>query len=396
VELPQLNRHIAQRALVFDDLRLVFVPVPKASCTSLMWALAETVGIEAERFTASRGREVTRELTIHDMSGWPDERRLGLRDPDSLTDALTAEGWLRFTVVRDPFRRLWSAWQSKVLLGDPQFIAKFDDTSWYPRDVSSPEAVLHGFRMFVDALQADPALVHQDVHWAPQVDLTGHPDFPLDHIGRVEDLGTTLETVQTHLVSTGHSLPELRRTNVTPIPYVDELFQQSDVDILSKVYADDLSTFGYEPPSGPALSDDCPEWWLQKVQVVVPSLDEVRGRNIRIADLHEQYATRRQQLLEVAQHQRTKADRLEKRVADQATKIKLMKADRKALRQLRQKDQNQLERRKAELQTARRQAKSLRRQRDAMRSSLSWRVTSPLRRVRTLLPSRPTRPRSDR
>jgi teichoic acid transport system permease protein len=35
VRLPQPSRHTAQRALVLADLRVVFVPVPKASCTSL-------------------------------------------------------------------------------------------------------------------------------------------------------------------------------------------------------------------------------------------------------------------------------------------------------------------------------------------------------------------------
>ena len=43
------------------------------------------------------------------------------------------EGWLRFSLVRDPAPRLWSGWQSKLLLREPRFVEDFGDAPWFPR-----------------------------------------------------------------------------------------------------------------------------------------------------------------------------------------------------------------------------------------------------------------------
>ena len=57
---------------------------------------------------------------------------------------LTEEGWLRFSVVRDPAPRLWSAWQSKLLLREPRFLDGFRREALVPADPARPHGRSRG------------------------------------------------------------------------------------------------------------------------------------------------------------------------------------------------------------------------------------------------------------
>ena len=112
--------------------------------------------------------EVSTALTVHDMSRWPPEHRLR-RTSRAERDALLREdGWLRFTLVRDPATRLWSAWQSKLLLREPRFVDAFGEAPWFPRIPSAAGDLVEDFRRFVAAVGRGEAT---DVHWAVQRDL---------------------------------------------------------------------------------------------------------------------------------------------------------------------------------------------------------------------------------
>ena len=102
------SNHVLQRTVVLPEHRVLFLPVPKAGCTSMMWLLAELAGIPAQRFARSSLAEVTPALTVHDMGLWA-PHRLADFEGDERDRVLSEDGWLRFTIVRDPVRRLWSA-----------------------------------------------------------------------------------------------------------------------------------------------------------------------------------------------------------------------------------------------------------------------------------------------
>ncbi len=285
-DIPVGESHFYQRAMVFEDLRVLYTPVPKASCTALLWTLAEAGGLDAERFAGSRGREVTRSLTIHDLSRWPREYRFGSRGPDTLEDVLAGEGWLRLTVVRNPFRRLWSAWQSKLLLAEPQFFEKFAAQPWFPGSIDSAEDIAASFKEFLVSLAEEPDLVHSDVHWAPQLELIGHPNLAYGHVGKVEHLDATMTLLSEHVFEmTGRKLPKLGEPNRTPLPFADELFDVASVEALSKLYMDDLQAFGYSGPEPSGIGAPLPDSWVSTEEIVLPALVELRARNTIIGEL---------------------------------------------------------------------------------------------------------------
>jgi hypothetical protein len=342
--------HILRRAIVLDRLRLFYVPVPKAGCTALLWSLARLARIRENEFADSSGREVSRLLTIHDLSRWPKPFRFGERPPDDREHVLGADDWFRFTVVRHPYRRLWSAWQSKILLAEPQFIEKFSSQPWFPGPVRSAAEVLTAFRAFLDALREDPDLVRSDVHWAPQVELIEYQNVSYDHIGQIEKIGKTLDRIREHLSETkGAVLPELPRNNVGALQYADELFTEADVRFLAEMYAEDMRVFGYEPPQGEALGSSVPGSWTSTADTLAPALEELRQRNERVADLYQLLWARRQDLGE-------------------------MERRRKREQRLRREEHRRNQRLQKRLQQTTDQL-------HGMRSSTTWRYTAPLRRA---------------
>ena len=338
-EQPPAPSHMLKRAVVFDRLRILYVPVPKAGCTALLWSLARAAGLTESVFVKSAGREVSRALTIHDTWRWPAAFKFGERSSDERERLLADDRWLRFTVARHPVRRLWSAWQSKVLLAEPQFVAKFSSQPWWPGPVRSASEVLKAFRDFMDALVAEPELVRSDVHWAPQVELIGSGLVPYAHIGQVEKLDETLDRVREHLREIpGAVLPDLWRTNVSPLPYVDELFTESDVRFLDEMYGDDIREFGYQALSPGKVGNPVPDSWMDTVDRVAPALVELRDRNERVADLHD-VAKARGQLVAEAKRRKNRAtklrweehrrnQRLQERLENTTTEIRRMRKSR--------------------------------------------------------------------
>ncbi len=335
----QQTSHVVQRAIILDRARLFFVPVPKAGCTSVLWSLAEMAGLPVSAFADSEGREVTRALAIHDLGRWPPAFRFGQREPEDRDRVLSEDDWLRFTVVRHPFRRLWSAWQSKILLAEPQFTDRYSSQPWFPGELRSGADVIGAWRDFLTALKEDPELLRADVHWAPQVDVLDYKDLSYDHIGHVEQLGETLERVRDHLRATaGLDLPEPPRMNESTLPYDDELFDQDDVKRIAEMYEDDMSAFGYEAPDADKIGGDLPESWMATVDALVPAIEELRNRHQRVADLQQILKARRKQLRETdrrltrqrrlrrEEHQRN--NRLVKRLQDATDEIQRMRSSR--------------------------------------------------------------------
>lgn len=333
------SSHVLQRTIVLDRFRLFFVPVPKAGCTSVLWSMATLAGLPEAGFAGSEGREVTRALAIHDLRRWPESFRFGERSEEERERILTSDEWFRFTIVRNPFRRLWSAWQSKILLAEPQFIERYSGQPWFPQRLETGDDVVAGWRDFLTALRNDPELLRADVHWAPQIDVLEYGEVSYDQVGQVEKLDDTLARVRDHLRATaGVELPEPPRTNLSTLPYTDALFSQEDVRLVAELYAEDLRSFGYDLPSGEAVGGDLPESWMKRVEAVVPAIEELRNRHERVADLQQLLKARRKDLRELdrkltrqrklRQEEHRRNERLTERLQEELKEIERMRSSR--------------------------------------------------------------------
>jgi Sulfotransferase family len=277
-----LPGHVLRCAVVLEDVRLLYVPVPKAGCTTILRALAGVAGLSEDELARSRKLEVTRDLAIHDPAVWGESYTLESRSPEEVERILDAPDWLRFTVVRAPLRRLWSAWVSKVLVREPRFVAAFGREDWFPTAPRSSHDVLAWFRRFVDALPSRDDELH-DPHWSRQADLLGVRDLGYDHVGHIERVEQSVAVVDAHLRAHGRALPPLRLANRSLLPYVPGLFDQASLDACASWTASAHEAFGYEPPAGdPEPPDDA---WHATVEAAIPGIQAVIERHERIADL---------------------------------------------------------------------------------------------------------------
>jgi hypothetical protein len=276
---PPFERHVQQRTVVLPRLRVLFVPIPKAGCTTVLWLLARLARISAEAFARSGTSEVSPALTVHDTNVWTGHR-LADCEGEERERALTEEGWLRFAVVRDPGTRLWSAWQSKLLLREPRFLETFGDEPWFPRLPERPEDLVEDFRRFVAAL---PGGGVEDVHWAVQHQLA--EQVPLTHVGRVERLADTLDLLQAQ-VGEANWPAEGPPENRSHLPMPPSAYDDAAAEVLRTRYAADFNHYGYEP-SLPSAADAATEDWERRVAFLLPLLRDTIERHARIGQLHE-------------------------------------------------------------------------------------------------------------
>ena len=280
-------RHVELRTVVLPDLKIVFLPIPKGGCTSILWLLSGLAEIPPETFLHSTLPEVSPSLTVHDMSLWGEGRRLADYEDDERRRILEEDGWFRFAVVRHPGTRLWSAWQSKILLREPRFVALFGGEPWFPRLPEEPMDVVEDFRRFVAAL---PSGEVEDVHWAVQHDLA--KQLLLNHVGQVERLDETLALLGEHLRRDVG--PATRRENRTALPTPPFAYDEAARAILLDRYEDDFEHFGYTVE--PASTDPkAMKEWNERVAPLLPVLQDTIEKHARIGQL-QQVASRVQNL----------------------------------------------------------------------------------------------------
>jgi hypothetical protein len=284
----RLPEHVERSTIVLDGVRLVYVPIPKAASTAVLWALLELVELDAKDFLGSTKLETTRALTIHDLSIWGRRHRLeGRPDADAL---FAAPGWLAFTVVRDPVRRLWSAWVGKLLVHDPRFVAVYGDESWFPASPATAEDVVRAFRAFAEVLPERSADWH-DPHWRSQAELAGLDELPYRLVAHAERLPADLDPVARHLHALGRDELRLRRENPSLLPFTPELLDRETWARCAAFTTRDREALGYELPK--PSGETPPRVWVEAVEACLPAVHAVAERNQRIGDLRTAFRSRR-------------------------------------------------------------------------------------------------------
>ena len=297
-EAPHAH-HMLRRTVVLPELRILFLPVPKAACTTVLWLLAELAGLPAERFTRSPSSEASESLTVHDINRWPREHRLGAY-PDGIRERMLGEpGWLRFTLVRQPVTRMWSAWLSKLLLREPRFVEAFGDEPWFPGLPTTGDQIVADFRRFVSAVGADQAT---DVHWAVQHELV--EQLPLDHVGRVEQIGETFDRLRAQ-IGEERWPASWRNYNRGVLGLPEDAYDEEAGVIARRYYDGDFRAFGYDD-SLPAAGSVPMDQWLEQLETQLPALRGTIDTHARLAQVL-QIARKRQSRLQAAERKLEKS-----------------------------------------------------------------------------------------
>lgn len=140
----------------------------------------------------------------------------------------------RFTFVRNPYVRVLSAFLDKV------------------ERKASAKGTTASFLEFLRYL--DRGGLYRNAHWAPQVSLMLVPVPELDFVGRVESLERDLDTALASIRGAPDDKPPRaalgNRTGA--VARLAQYYDDECVAIVRRLYAQDFSTFAYDPEFNPA------------------------------------------------------------------------------------------------------------------------------------------------
>jgi hypothetical protein len=232
-----------------ERYRLLYIATPKVACTTLKWWFADLEGYTQILRQVTDSFETDPDMVIHDNFYKVAPNVTGL-PPDALSEPLTSESYFRFAVVRNPYKRIFSAWQSKLLLKEPIQIAPYLNCGFFNQSIEKTGDIATAFEGFLEHLAANEAPSYWDVHWTPQVILL-RPDLinysKLVKIENAKELSTALsEWLGPQFIDPFAN----RCANESLIPYLPELVTERSSELIRSLYAEDFKTFGYgkQPP----------------------------------------------------------------------------------------------------------------------------------------------------
>jgi hypothetical protein len=181
------------------EVRILYVEVPKAACSSMKRALAP--------FRYAAEPPIDHE-ELHRWFGYT------VCEPSDFDEWRKTywKGWFTFTVIRHPIDRFESLFYSKVNVGPiDRWALRFPNDYWASDD-----------------------------HGRPQVDVIGHDLSRFDLVGRVEDMDVVAKT----LSEVTGSVVRVPHVNHSPRgPHLSGVARE----LIATFYAEDFTSLGYEP-----------------------------------------------------------------------------------------------------------------------------------------------------
>ena len=287
-----LMTHLRRNSCRSEQHRLFFVASPKAACTSIKWWFADLEGVRgAVEAASAASAESDPETTIHDLL-----RRVAPQvadlDPDAIARVLASEEYLRFSVVRHPVPRLFSAWQSKLLLEEPLQAGPYRSLGFLSRPIEQAADLAAGFEEFLEHLAAHEAGAFRDVHWTPQQELLRPDLVRYAIIAKVEEPARLRSLIAARTGREGDDPLGGAFRNRSLVAYSASLVSDRAAALVRELHAADFEAFGYptKPPRGgrTPTREDC--------RLLDRAVRMIRGRHRRIAEQHGSLAARDEDL----------------------------------------------------------------------------------------------------
>jgi glycosyltransferase involved in cell wall biosynthesis/GT2 family glycosyltransferase len=263
--------------------RLMYVSTPKVACTSLKWWFASLEGCTRELRAAQGSLETDPDLAIHDLfwrvaphvTGLPAER---------INETVTSDKIFRFAVVRNPYKRVFSAWQSKMVLREPLQAGPYKNLDFFNRPLEAWDDISGAFEDFLEHLATNEAPSYWDLHWQPQVALLRPDLISYSKIGKIED---TEELVSALMDWVGKGIPNpflVRRTNESLIPYQLEFLTSNSIRLIQELYADDFERLAYplDPPTSREIFS------REQLDTALQAVTALRKRHQRLSERTEE------------------------------------------------------------------------------------------------------------
>ncbi|WP_236189920.1 glycoside hydrolase family 99-like domain-containing protein [Pseudomonas pharyngis] len=275
-----------------EQHKLFYVSTPKVACTSLKWWFASLVGCSKALSEITDSAESNPDQIVHEMHRVA-PHVTGLA-PAELREALTSDSYFRFAVVRNPYKRIFSAWQSKLLLQEPQQVGPYLQRDFYHQPLRDANDIALAFEGFLEHLASQEAPTYWDQHWTPQVMLLRPDLISYSVLTKIEEAPRLSKALAEHL---GEFIPDPfadRRANESLIPYLPEFVTERSASLIRTLYAEDFAVLGYdtEPPKAKeTFTHDELMLALRAIKLIRGRHQSLGERSARIVALGQTVAT---------------------------------------------------------------------------------------------------------
>jgi len=279
-EVQSLLSYLGSYSYCSKQYNLLYIATPKVACTSLAWWFAGLEGYEQCLREERESVESDPDLVIHDAFHKVAPDITGLH-PDALVEPLTSDSFFRFAVVRNPYKRIFSAWQSKILLKEPLQSKPYLNCNFFNQEIESKNELAKAFEGFLEYIYENEDPEDYDIHWASQTNLL-RPDLVdysiLVKLEKPEELTTALaEKLGDHYINPFDS----RHVNESLMPYQRDFFTERSVELIRCMYEDDFKVFNYSM----TLPEDKVLFTEVECRLAMKASKAIQRRNQRIAEL---------------------------------------------------------------------------------------------------------------
>lgn len=269
-----LNSYVSQK------YKLYYVATPKVACTSLKWWFAELEGVDVSLHDTRRSGETEPDLVIHEYFHRIAPSVTGL-DRRILADVLCSDDFFSFAVVRNPFERIFSAWQSKVFLHVPMQIGAYLETEFLNREINSSYDIALSFEGFLEHIKAKEWPTFIDHHWMTQTEVLRFGKIKYSQISKIEESDELWRDIASHIMKYGGHMPAMKRANESLLPFSSKFITKRSAGLIRELYEIDFHNFGYsfELPLKQEKFDD------GQVNVVIRASAMIRARHQRLLEI---------------------------------------------------------------------------------------------------------------
>lgn len=219
VENGEMLLSIDQRIAVSREKGFIYFRIPKAANSTVVSALHE--GATAEGYVSRDAKH-----SFARASTLSRDEVANLRDRFFL-----------FSVVRDPFSRLLSAYLDKIRRGKS---GRRPVAAYYRRAPGADISFLEFCRFIADGgVAANP-------HWYRQVDLIPCGLDFLHYLGRVESLSTDLDVIRRRIrIDVGHRIDSWNPHRTDAAAKLQQMYCPESIALVQSVYRQDFEALGY-------------------------------------------------------------------------------------------------------------------------------------------------------
>jgi len=268
--------------------KLLYIATPKVACTSLKWWFASIEGLlsKVQDFSANSAHiETDPEMMIHQALYCAAPEVTGL-SPEKLVEALLSDSYFRFALVRNPYKRIFSAWQSKLVLREPLQTDMYKDCDFFNLPIENSESIARAFEGFLEYLADNEADDFKDLHWTPQVSFLRPDLVSYTKLVQIENLDDLRRSLAEHL---GPDVPDPfagPRTNESLIPYSPVFVTEKSAQLICSLYAEDFKSFGYDtsPP------DVKVEFSSAQLKIAIQGIKLIRARHHRFNEIQKLFS----------------------------------------------------------------------------------------------------------